>query len=670
MIVPVTGTTLFSDPREVIVSRKSKTPAEGRGTPPPLVSNADLARVREVDGRLHEILGAHVRSHDGAEGTAFGVWAPGARSVSVVGSFNGWDREAHPMESASDTGVWTCFVPGVGAGALYKYHVLSRVDGQVRLKSDPCGRAMELRPDTASVVVGRSRHQWRDQAWMEARSRAQAPDRPLSIYEVHLGSWRRHPGADPRSGHPGWMSFRELADVLVPYVADLGFTHIEVLPITEHPYDASWGYQTVGYFAPTSRHGSPDDLRYLVDTAHQAGMGIILDWVPAHFPQDPHGLGRFDGTHLYEHADPRKGVHPDWDTYIFNYGREEVVAFLVSSALHWIESYHVDGLRLDAVASMLYLDYSRDEGAWVPNPYGGRENLEAVEFLRVLNDTVHAEHPGVLVMAEESTAWPGVTHSPEQGGLGFDIKWNMGWMHDTLEVMGADPLFRKGVYDRLTFGITYAFAERFLLPLSHDEVVHMKRSLLTKMAGSTLDKFAALRLLYGYMWTHPGKKLLFMGGEFGAWNEWDAEGELDWALISEPMHSGMMRWVRDLNGLYSDAASLHETDADGRGFEWIDCHDRNRSTLSYVRWSSEWKQHLVVVANFTPMPWTQYRLAVPAAGAYHVRLCSDDVEYGGGGMLDQRFFAPTAGELFGREQWIEFTLPPHAVVVFEPDAAG
>ncbi len=632
----------------------------------PVHSDAELARVREPDGRVHEVLGARPLVHEGVPGTVFAVWAPAAEAVSVVGDFNGWKSTRHPLRARGSTGVWELFLPGVGPGAHYKYRILSRADGAERLKADPCGRSMQLRPDTASVVEPLPAHAWGDADWIASRSERQAFDRPMSIYEVHVGSWRRHPGAKPRKGEPGWMTYRELADELVPYVKDLGFTHIELMPVTEHPYDASWGYQTVGYFAPTARHGSADDLRYLVDTAHRAGIGVILDWVPAHFPRDPHGLGKFDGTHLYEHADPRKGIHPDWGTYIFNYNRREVVAFLISSALYWIEQFHIDGLRLDAVASMLYLDYSRDEGAWVPNKYGGRENIEATAFLRLLNDTIHRECPGALVIAEESTAWPGVTHPATQGGLGFDVKWNMGWMHDTLEVMQADPLFRKGVYDKLTFGITYAFVERFLLAFSHDEVVHLKKSMLRKMPGETLDKFAGLRLLYGYMWTHPGKKLLFMGSEFAVWNEWDVEGELDWALTEEPMHAGMLRWVRALNALYADRPELHEMDGDGRGFEWIDCHDHERTTITYLRWSPEWNSHVLVTANFTPVTWEGFKVATPAAGSYEVLLCSDDPDFGGGGRLGGAVFETVEGELLGREQWLELDLPPLTVVVLRP----
>ena len=630
---------------------------------PPVHDEEALARLREPDGRVHEILGAHPMEHAGVAGTAFTVWAPAAQAVSVTGSFNGWSSTAHPMRSRGASGVWELFVPGVSVGALYKYRVVSRVTDQPILKADPCGRAMQLRPDTASVVTPPTSFEWTDDDWLQARAGGTA-EAAVSIYEVHLSSWRRAPDAKPREGDPGWRSYREMADELIPYVSDLGFTHIELLPITEHPLDRSWGYQTVGYFAPTVRHGDGDGLRYLIDRAHAAGVGVILDWVPAHFPRDAHGLGRFDGSALYEHADPRKGVHPDWGTYIFNYGRAEVVAFLVSSALYWVEEFHIDGLRLDAVASMIYLDYSRDEGAWVPNEFGGRENTEATAFLRTLTETVHREHPGVVVTAEESTAWPGVTHPVAAGGLGFDMKWNMGWMHDTLEVMQADPLFRKGMYDKLTFGLTYAFAERFLLAFSHDEVVHLKRSLLGKMPGETLDKFANLRLLYGYMWTQPGKKLLFMGSELGTWHEWDEEGSLDWALLDEPMHRGLHDWVARLNRAYCNESALHEEDWSGEGFEWIDCHDKDRTTLAWIRWAEGWKDPVIVLCNFTPVAWEEYRLAVPFPGRYEVVLDSDAAEFGGSGSLGQETLEAVEEPHLGRDQYLELTLPALSMIAF------
>ncbi len=625
-----------------------------------------LGRLRKPPGRIHEFLGAQPITHRGVDGTVFAVWAPGARAVSVVGGFNDWSANRHPMQARGDSGVWELFLPDVRAGALYKYRVVGRLDGTEQLKADPCGRSMQVRPHSASVVPAPASHRWGDQTWMDGRASGQSLERPISIYEVHLSSWRRRPGADPRHGKPGWLSYRELADHLVPYAVELGFTHLELLPITEHPHDRSWGYQTVGYFAPTARHGSADDLRYFVDRAHRAGLGVILDWVPAHFPMDPHGLGRFDGTHLYEHADPRKGVHPDWGTYIFNLGRPEVVSFLASSALHWIESFHFDGLRLDAVASMIYLDYSRREGEWVPNEDGGRVNLDATRFLGLLTEAIHDAHPGVLMMAEESTTFPGVTHRVAEDGLGFDLKWNLGWMHDTLEVATAEPNLRSGLYDNLTFGITYAFSERFLLPFSHDEVVHLKRSMLGKMPGPALDKFASLRLIYGYMWMYPGKKLLFMGSELGVWNEWDADGELDWALLDEPMHAGLRAWIKDLNRVYVEAPALHATDADPDGFEWIDCHDRERTTLAFLRWAPGWKAHLVCVVNFSNTAWEGYRLPVPARGRYQVRLCSNDKRYGGAGSLVRREYDTVAGPLHGREQYIELTLPPLSALCLGP----
>jgi 1,4-alpha-glucan branching enzyme len=629
----------------------------------PHAGSDDPDRIRRPDGRVHQVLGAHPETRNGTDGVHFSVWAPNATSVSVVGSFNGWDSSEGPMRLDERNGTWACFVPGVEAGALYKYHVVGAGRGSAMLKADPCGALMQLRPDTASVVAPESSHVWSDQAWMLDRGAGQAPDSPVSIYEVHVSSWRRAHGADPRAGEPGWPNYRELADDLIPYVKELGFTHLELLPITEHPLDRSWGYQTVGYFAPTSRHGDPDDFRYLVDRAHEAGLGVILDWVPAHFPRDAHGLARFDGTYLYEHADPRRGAHPDWGTLLFNYGRPEVTAFLISSALCWLEEFHIDGLRLDAVASMLYLDYSREEGAWVPNRHGGKEHLEAIDFLRILTDTLHRECPGVLLVAEESTAWPGVTHGTDRGGLGFDLKWNMGWMHDTLEVVQADPLFRAGVWDRLTFGITYAWSERYLLPFSHDEVVHLKRSMLGKMPGSTLDRFAGLRLLYGYQWTQPGKKLLFMGGEFAVWHEWDAEGVLDWPLLEEPMHAGVHRWVADLNALYRDDPALHALDCHPDGFEWIDCHDREHGVLTWIRWAPGWTAPVVVAANFSGRRWDDYRIGVPLAGRWEVVLASDDARYGGSGRGPVGGFDTFEGEHLGRAHSVEVTLPALSLVV-------
>ena len=628
---------------------------------PPVLDTAELDRVRAPDGRVYEVLGSEALEHHQVPGVRFSVWAPWAVSVCVVGDFNGWAPWLHPLRSRGESGVWELFLPHVEEGSLYKYRIRTRGD-QVIEKTDPCARSVALRPDTASRVTAAGEHAWGDASWMSQRE-GRLPERnPVSIYEVHLGSWRRHPGADHKSGDPGWLSYGELAETLLPYVAEMGFTHIELLPITEHPLDGSWGYQTTGYFAPTSRYGEPDDLRAFVDRAHALGIGVILDWVPAHFPRDPSGLGRFDGTHLYEHADPRKGLHPDWETYIFNLSRPEVVAFLISSALYWIEEFHIDGLRLDAVASMLYLDYSRKEGEWIPNEYGGRENHEAIDFLKTLNGIVERLHPDVWMIAEESTAWPRVSHPAEAGGLGFGGKWNMGWMNDTLEVMGMDPLFRKGSYEKLTFSAMYAFSERFVLPLSHDEVVHLKGSLLGKMPGSLEQKAGNLRVLLGYMWGHPGKKLLFMGGEWGVTREWDHEGTLDWDLLEQPVHKGLQEWVGALNRVYASEPALHATDWDGRGFEWLDCHDRDRTVLSFIRWAPEWTAPVLVVVNFTPTPWEDFRLAAPFAGAYRILLNSDDPRFGGTGLLSQGEFETETEPVHGRDHSIGLALPPYGVL--------
>lgn len=590
-----------------------------------LLDAADLLSFRKGEHvRIHEFLGAHLRVDEGVEGACFAVWAPHARSVHLAGDFNGWEGRHHPMHRREEAGVWELFVPGVAEGARYRYEILTARRHRVE-KSDPVGFAMESWSGSASVVVDLRRYVWGDAAWMERRAEDQAPSAPISIYEVHLGSWRRR-------GEPGsWLSYRELAATLLPYVKDLGFTHLQLLPVTEHPFDGSWGYQPIGYFAPTSRFGAPDDFRHFVDAAHQMGLGVILDWVPAHFPRDPHGLARFDGTHLYEHADPRRGEHPDWDTAIFDYGRPEVASFLTSSALFWLEEYHVDGLRVDAVASMLYLDYSRAAGEWVPNIRGGRENLEAVDFLQRLNDTLHAEHPGALRIAEESTTWPGVSRPAGEGGLGFDLKWNMGWMNDTLRFLQLPFAERAAHHDTITFSIMYAFGERYVLPLSHDEVVHLKRSLLGKMPGVEAERFAGLRSLYGYMWAHPGRKLLFMGGEIGALREWDHDGELDWTLPTLPLHHGLQRLVRDLNKLYGGEPALHERDDSGDGFEWLDVHDSRRSVLSFVRRASDPRELVVVVANLSARDQPAYELELPAGGRYRVLLNTDSKRYGGQG---------------------------------------
>ncbi len=608
----------------------------------PVLDEAELLRFERGAGvRVDRFLGAHPRTHEGVGGVSFAVWAPNAVRVGVMGSFNRWEGRRHPMRRRGRSGVWELFVPGLWIGALYKYEILTAHEGQCTVKSDPVGFAMEVRPSTASIVTDLDDYAWGDARWLTERAARQSADQPISIYEVHLGSWKRgaRPPANPgvrgaggavegaggavEGGEGGegaapFLTYEEIASELIPYAREMGFTHLELLPVAEHPFDGSWGYQSAGYFAPTSRFGTPNDFRRFVDAAHQAGLGVILDWVPGHFPKDAHGLGYFDGTHLYEHADPRQGVHRDWGTYVYNYGRPQVTAFLLSSALFWIERYHVDGLRVDAVASMLYLDYSRQPGEWVPNEHGGRENLEAVAFLKAFNALVHRDYPGVLTFAEESTSWPGVTAPSAKGGLGFDFKWNMGWMNDTLAYMKLDPLLRKGSQRNLTFSLHYAFTERFLLPLSHDEVVHGKRSLVSRMPGEVELQLANLTALFCWQWLHPGKKLLFMGGEIGQWREWDFEGELDWALLGVPAHRRVRTLVASLNALYRGTPALHEIEADWRGFEWIDFTDAPRSIVSFLRRGKQEGDVVVAVLNFTPVEWKDYRVGVPAAGKWKV----------------------------------------------------
>jgi 1,4-alpha-glucan branching enzyme len=708
----------------------------------------DESRIREFlvgrEKRIHQVLGAHPCTLLGVKGTLFGVWAPHARAVGLMGDMNGWDPRCHPMRPRGDTGAWELFVPEVGQGARYKYRVVG-ADGVIRDKSDPLGRAMQLRPDSASVVVeGASpdaspetspdagpdaapdadtspppssetapeTFPWTDQAWMAERPWRQADEAPISIYEVHLGSWRRR--------HGRWLTYGELADELLPHVKALGFTHIELLPILEHPLDESWGYQPVGYFAPTARHGTPHEFRAFVDRAHRLGLGVLLDWVPGHFPDDAHGLGSFDGTPLFEAADPKLRRHPDWGTLTFDFGRPTVRALLVASALHWLEDYHLDGIRVDAVASMLYLDYSRKAGEWTPNPQGGRENLEAVAFLRELNDAVHAACPGVLMSAEESTAWPRVSHGTDRGGLGFSQKWNMGWMNDTLEAMGTDPLFRSGVYDRFTFSLLYAFSERFVLPLSHDEVVHGKGSLASKMPGTPAEKLANLRALLALQWAHPGKKLLFMGGELGQWSEWDAMGSLEWGLLEGPAgegaepgdpgaggagpgaagpddgepgaggpggqapgvggaddgepgaaaHRGIGRLVEDLNRLYREAPALHRQDYRPEGFEWLECHDPARVILAFLRWAPEYTDPVVVVANLTPVDRPDYRLPVPWPGHYRIVLNTDAPDYGGPGALPLPPRVEAVAEpRGGKSHSLPLPLPGLSVLFLRPEGA-
>jgi 1,4-alpha-glucan branching enzyme len=623
------------------------------------VTDYDLHLLHEgTHLRSYDKLGAHVTSADGVSGTRFAVWAPNAAAVSVIGDFNGWDRRAHPLTSRGSSGIWNAFVPGVGQGALYKYHVVSGHGAYESERADPYGFAAELRPQTASKVWDLTRYQWGDADWMRRRAQTQAPAAPLSVYEVHLGSWRR--ASDGR-----WLTYRELGEQLADYVAAMGFTHVELLPVSEHPFDGSWGYQTVGYFAPTSRFGTPDDFRAMIDHLHQRNIGVILDWVPAHFPRDGHGLAYFDGTHLFEHADPRQGQHPDWGTFVFNYGRVEVQNFLLANALFWLEQYHVDGLRVDAVASMLYLDYGRRAGEWIPNRHGGRENLEAIAFLRRFNEVVYGRFPDVMTIAEESTAWPMVSRPTYVGGLGFGFKWNMGWMHDMLDYMSRDPIYRSYHHDRLTFSLMYAFAETFVLPFSHDEVVHGKGSMIGKMPGDEWQRFASLRLLYGYMGGHPGKKLLFMGNEFGQLREWDHDRGLDWHLLDQPFHAGLQRWVRDVNTLYRGAPALHELDADAAGFEWIDCSDRERSVVSFLR-RSRGGDVCLFACNFTPSPRANYRIGAPAAGRWEEVLNSDAPLYGGSGIGNFGGVSASPAPAHGRPHSLSVTLPPLAVVAFTP----
>jgi len=607
--------------------------------------------------RLYEVLGAQPCAIDGMPGVRFVVWAPNAERVSVVGDWNEWNGLCHPLGVLGGSGLWSVFVPELPAGACYKLEVRNRYSGEVLLKADPFARAFERRPKSASRIVGESRHVWGDAAWLESRRTFDAPACPVSIYEVHLGSWQRAPDG-------GFLHYSELAERLAAHARTLGFTHVELLPITEHPFDGSWGYQTLGYFAPSSRFGEPDDFRAFVDVLHQQGIGVILDWVPAHFPRDHHGLARFDGSALYEHEDPRLGRHRDWDTAIFNYGRSEVRGFLIASALYWLHEFHLDGLRVDAVASMLYLDYSRAPGDWVPNRHGGRENLEAIELLRELNDVVRDESPGVFVCAEESTSWPQVTGPTASGGLGFTFKWNMGWMHDSLAYMHHDPIHRAFHHQRLTFGMVYAYSERFILPFSHDEVVHGKASMLGKMPGDDWQKFANLRLLYTYLWTYPGKKLLFMGDEIGQWREWNHDRALDWDLLAHAPHRGLQDLVRDLNALYRTEAAF-TVDHEPAGFQWLDCEDKARSVIAYLRRGGG--TEVVVVLNFTPMPRTRYRIGVPAPGRYVERLNSDSAYYGGSNLGNLGGCDAIAVPIMGQPWSVVLTLPPLAGLVLAID---
>jgi 1,4-alpha-glucan branching enzyme len=627
----------------------------------PTVSELDLHLIGEgTHLRLYDVLGAHPGVRDGVAGVSFAVWAPGARRVSVVGEWNLWDGRRHPMRRHPGAGVWELFIPGVEVGARYKYEIRAG-DGGTLLKSDPLAFAAELRPATASVVTELGGFEWTDAEYRAARHPV-VPHRPMTVYEVHLGSWRRVPEEGDRP-----LTYRETAHQLADYVAEMGFTHVELLPVSEYPYDPSWGYQVTGYFAPTSRYGTPADFKYLVDHLHSRGIGVILDWVPAHFPKDEHALRRFDGTALYEHADPRQGEQPDWGTMVFNFGRTEVRNFLLANALFWLDEYHIDGLRVDAVASMLYLDYSRPAGQWVPNRYGGRENLEAIEFLQQLNTVVRERHPGALMIAEESTAWPGVTQLPHLGGLGFHLKWNMGWMNDFLRFIEEDPVYRKYHFNLITFSLMYAFSERFVLPFSHDEVVHLKGSLWEKMPGDPWRKAANLRLALGFMWSHPGKKLLFMGGEFGQEREWSEGRSLDWHLLDDPLHGGVHRFVRDLNALYLAEPAFWETDFSHEGFDWIDFRDVEQTVVAYLRRGMVTGGELVFACNFTPLPRHGYRLGVPRAGTYRELLNSDAVEYGGSGIGNWGAVESEEVPEHGRAHSLCMTLPPLSIVVLKRD---
>ena len=603
--------------------------------------------------RAYDTLGAHLRTVDDITGVHFVVWAPNAERVSIVGEFNRWDGRCHPMTNRGATGLWELFLPGLAGGLLYKYEIRPRHQDAVLLKADPYAFASELRPRTASVVQDLSEFSWQDDDWMADRARQNPLHRPMSIYEVHLGSWMRVPEEQNR-----WLTYRELADRLIPYVTKMGYTHLELLPVTEHPFDGSWGYQATGYFSATSRYGTPAEFMAFVDAAHRAGIGVIMDWAPAHFPDDAHGLSQFDGTHLYDHADPRLGYHPDWHSRIFNYDRPEVRNFLLNSALFWLDSYHIDGLRVDAV----YLDYGRKAGEWIPNQFGGHENLGAVAFLKELNVLVHRDFPGALTIAEESTSWPGVSRPTYAGGLGFTFKWNMGWMHDTLDYFGRDPVHRRFHQNQLTFGLLYAFTENFVLVLSHDEVVHGKRALLDKMPGDLWQRFANLRALYGYMYGHPGKKMLFMGGEFGQWREWNHDASLDWHLCEQPPHSGLQRYLQDLNQLYRAEPALHEIDDDWTGFQWIDFNDADNSVIAFLRNGRNPGEQIVCVGNMTPIPRHHYRVGVPRGGWYRELLNSDAALYGGSNVGNSGGVPADNSPCHGLPCSLTLTLPPLSMI--------
>jgi len=609
--------------------------------------------------QIYEKMGAQLREVNGVKGVNFAVWAPNAKRISVVGHFNNWDHRVHPMQLVHGGGIWELFIPGVTPGNTYKYDIKSHNRDYQNQKTDPYGFQFEMRPKTASVVTDIHTYQWGDEDWMEKRAKTDPLTAPLSIYEMHAGSWRRSWDGNR------WLTYRELADQMIPYVKDMGYTHIELMPITEYPYDGSWGYQVTGYFAPTSRYGTPDDFSYFVDQCHQNGIGVLLDWVPAHFPKDGYALSYFDGTHLYSHEDPRQGEHPDWGTYIFNYGRNEVCNFLLASALFWLKHYHIDGLRVDAVSSMLDLSFSRKHGEWLPNKYGGSENLEAIAFLKELNEMVHAQSPGVMMMAEEATSWPMVSRPTYIGGLGFTFKWNMGWMHDTLSYMKKDALFRRWEHNKMTFSIMYAFNENFILALSHDEVVHLKGSLMTKMSGDWWQKFASLRLMYGYQYTHPGKKLNFMGHEIAQWSEWSEERALDWNLLELPTHQKFQKWIQQVNKFYLEQPALWEQDFSHDGFQWIEADDAAQSVFSYIRFAKNPSDYLVVIANFTPVVRYNYRVGVPDEGIYDEILNSDS-DYFGGSNVGNNGQVSTEGGSWQRQPYsVLLTLPPLGIVVLK-----
>ncbi|WP_220192061.1 1,4-alpha-glucan branching protein GlgB [Ktedonospora formicarum] len=650
----------------------SSTTIEPMQDAPSIFSDFDLYLFGQgTHYQIYEKMGAHPRTVNGIQGVNFALWAPNARAVSVIGDFNQWDRKATPMQLRhNDLGVWECFVPGLSIGTLYKYAICSRFNNYHVDKADPYGLSFELRPNNASVVANISDYTWQDADWVAQREQRQKLNSPISIYEVHLGSWRHIPERHQEGAveEDRFMTYRELAVALADYVKKLGFTHIELLPITEYPFDGSWGYQVTGYYAPTSRFGPPEDFKYFVDYMHQQGIGVILDWVPSHFPKDGHALSYFDGTHLYEYSDSRKGEHTGWGTYVFDYGRSEVRNFLIGSALFWLSEYHIDGLRVDAVASMLYLDYMRPEGQWITNQYGGREHLEAVDFLRQFNEAVYKHVPGAITIAEESTSWPLVSRPTYVGGLGFSFKWNMGWMHDMLEYAHLDPIHRRYHHNNITFALMYAYSENFILPFSHDEVVHLKGSMLTKMPGDLWQRFANLRALYGFMWGHPGKKLLFMGGEFGQWHEWNYKESLDWHLLdapSDPHHIQLQDFVRDLNTLYQREPAFSSRDYEGEGFSWIDCHDSDNSVISFMRRGHRDEETLIFISNFTPVPRYGYRVGVPHPGEYYEIINSDDLRYGGSGIINDQPM-PSAPRFWQScPHSILLTLPPLSTIVLK-----